>query len=262
MPLPFQSLAQRRVTKKCIAFSPKRRIHPNCWFAMNFGALMGSLHLVVWEAQIKRFLAYFFQIFSILANPGKMMHLLQKRLPLPHCLPYLIDAFGSTGNLTVGIHSVSQKLQVFKAWNTSIKRIVFQDKAIPKDDSNWVKLDKFNKYLILLLFALKKPACFRDFPHQTWEISAKQTKEVSDDYPWMTIRGANFMWCYRSLIDTTKHQLFGCSMAVKVQLSRRKCIPLRAIWNRNFLRQNDLSYDSKLETQDSWKKNVIFVSTQ
>ena len=34
---------------------------------MNFGALMGSLHRWVWEEQIKRFLAYFFQIFSTLS---------------------------------------------------------------------------------------------------------------------------------------------------------------------------------------------------
>ena len=34
---------------------------------MNFGALTGSLHLLVWEEQIKRFLAYFFQIFSTLS---------------------------------------------------------------------------------------------------------------------------------------------------------------------------------------------------
>ena len=208
----------RHSTSTNLLFCPGQSETPNRDYQQKWWKTISKLYYLYicrWLSMIcaLQSLFYYWRIEGSISQVVKT-----RRLPLPHCLPCLIDAFGSTGNLTVGIHSVSQKLQVFKAWNTSIKRIVFQDKAIPKDDSNWVKLDKFNKYLILLLFALKKPACFRDFPHQTWEISAKeQTKEVSDDYPWMTIRGANFMWCYQVLDRYNKtsvvRMLYGCQGA-------------------------------------------------
>lgn len=123
-----------------------------------------------------------------------------------------------------------------------------------------------NNFMFLLSAAWKrkKNTYFRDFHHDASDLKNLSKGADQRSKRWFSLDSRRcVMWCNIGFSSMQENLGFFRCLAVKVQLSRRRCIPVRDSSEiETFIDRMSKGYDSQLEDTRCLKKNTIFQHTK